>query len=191
MSGGALFWLIALALAAGTVAALLRPLWRDARGTALALAASVPLLAAGLYGHLGTPQAALPLREAMASSASAPASRAEVEAMAIQMLRQLESGQGLGGSVPLAQDWVFAGHALASLQRFTEAAQAFGRALSLEPDNPQVLADRADVLMVLQGGSGEGEPRRLVERALRLDPEHAKAKVLAARLRVGSGASTN
>lgn len=183
MSASPLFWLLALALVAGTVVALLRPLWRDARGAALTLAASVPLLAAGLYGSLGTPVATWPAREAMAGTAGGQASRAEVDAMAMQMLRQLESGQGLGGSTPVVQDWVFAGHALASLQRFNEAAQAFGRALSLDPDNPQVMADRADVLMVLQGGSGEGEARRLVERALRVDPQHAKAKVLAARLR--------
>jgi cytochrome c-type biogenesis protein CcmH len=188
-----LFGGLALALVAATVAALLRPLWRQARGTAAVMAVSVPLLAAGVYAAVGAPHMTVVARApagGMAGMAGPAPSRADVEAMALQMLQQLESGQGLGGSVPVAQDWVFVGQALASLQRFADAAQAFGRALALDPNNPQVLADRADALMVLQGGSAEGEPRRLVERALALDPQHAKARMLAARARAGSGTDT-
>ena len=49
----------------------------------------------------------------------------------------------------------------------------------LAPGNAQLLADHADVLAVLQGQSAAGEPTRLIERALAIDPVNLKALALA------------
>ena len=51
------FVLGSLALLAITLAFVLPPLWRRARGSALVLAAAIPLAAAGLYAMLGVPAA--------------------------------------------------------------------------------------------------------------------------------------
>jgi cytochrome c-type biogenesis protein CcmH len=67
----------------------------------------------------------------------------------------------------------------ASRQRFADADKAYQRALELTPDNPNLLADRADLLSLLQGQSAAGEAMRLVNRALEIDPGHPKALALA------------
>ncbi|WP_158637179.1 hypothetical protein [Arenimonas daejeonensis] len=51
------FLIGALLLCALALAFVLPPLWRDARGSALALVLALPLGAAGLYALLGTPDA--------------------------------------------------------------------------------------------------------------------------------------
>ena len=56
---------------------------------------------------------------------------------------------------------------------------AFTRALQLSPDDAQILADQADVMAMLQGRKLEGEPLRLVERALKNNPSNLKALALA------------
>ena len=67
----------------------------------------------------------------------------------------------------------------AALQRYPEASKAYARASELAPTNAQLLADHADVLAMLQGQSAAGEPTRLIERALKLDPNNLKALALA------------
>jgi cytochrome c-type biogenesis protein CcmH len=63
--------------------------------------------------------------------------------------------------------------------RLEEAAQASARALQLRPDDPQALADHADVLAMGSSQGLQGEPSRLIERALQIDPDHVKALALA------------
>jgi cytochrome c-type biogenesis protein CcmH len=65
------------------------------------------------------------------------------------------------------------------MQRFPEADRAYAQAITLSPANAQLLADRADVLAMLQGQSAAGEPTRLVEQALKLEPDNLKALALA------------
>jgi cytochrome c-type biogenesis protein CcmH len=65
------------------------------------------------------------------------------------------------------------------MQKFPEANKAYKRAVELNPGNAQMLADHADVVAMLQGQSMLGEPSRLFERALVLDPNNLKALALA------------
>ena len=51
--------------------------------------------------------------------------------------------------------------------------------MELNPGNAQMLADHADVVAMLQGQSMLGEPTKLFERALVLDPNNLKALALA------------
>jgi cytochrome c-type biogenesis protein CcmH len=66
------------------------------------------------------------------------------------------------------------------LGRFPAAAEAYTKALALTPDNPDLLADYADTLGMMQGRHLAGKPLALVERALAIDPKHGKALALAA-----------
>jgi len=77
-----------------------------------------------------------------------------------------------------AQAWGQLARAQASLGRLPEASAAFERALALRPADAGLLADAADVLAVRQGRRLEGEPLRLLERALQADPAHPKALAL-------------
>ena len=51
----------------------------------------------------------------------------------------------------------------------------FERAIALAPGNAQLLADRADLLVLLQDRRSAGEPTRLIEQALKIDPDNLKA----------------
>lgn len=77
------------------------------------------------------------------------------------------------------QGWTMLARSYMALGRAEEAAQAYRKLLAQRPEDPNVLADLADALAVSGGRTLEGEPARLIERALKLDPEHPKALALA------------
>jgi cytochrome c-type biogenesis protein CcmH len=146
---------------------------RTATATSLLLA--VPALAIGLYVWLGEPDAVR--YEAELASQGGDVSDTDVDTMVRQMTQQLESRPP--GQKADAPAWEMLARAHASRQRFADADQAYQRALELTPDNADLLADRADLLSLLQGQSADGEPMRLVNRALDIDPGHPKALALA------------
>ena len=131
----------------------------------------LPLLALALYGWLGQPQAVLP-PELQAGAAAEP-TQAQVEAMVAQLAKRLDEQPS--GQPPDPQAWEMLARAYASLQRFEESNRAYIRAGELAPRNAQLLADHADVLAMVQGQSAAGEPTRLIERALAIDPIAARA----------------
>jgi cytochrome c-type biogenesis protein CcmH len=156
------------------------------RRSAWVLALSLPLLAFGLYTQLGTPEALAP-GATQAAAGDAEVSPAQVEAMVAIMRKQLEQ-QPPGQADPAG--WAMLARTLASLQRFEEADRAYARAIELAPRNAQWLADRADLLMLLQsrspGGAftaaatpDQGDPQRLIAQALKIDPDNLKALALA------------
>lgn len=153
--------------------------WRTdpSRGAAWLVMAGVPVLAVALYLGLGNPAAMSQPPRVMAGPQP---TMTQVESMVSQMLQALEaraqSGEARAEDGPA---WAMAARTLASLQRFKEADQAFARALALTPNDANLLADRADILSLLQGQNPEGEPMRLIERALRIDPNQPKALALA------------
>lgn len=155
------------------------------RRTAWVLASVLPLLALTLYMRVGTPEAVDPSAR-LADAGGAEVSAAQVEAMLATMSAQLEKmppGQGDPAG------WEMLGRTLASLQRYEEADRAYARAITLAPPNAQLLADRADLLMLLQGrskglaaASGPStadEAQRLIIQALEIDPDNLKALALA------------
>jgi len=153
--------------------------WRadPARGTAWMVMACVPLLAVALYLGVGNPAA---LSQPPRVAAGPQPTMTQVESMVSQMTQALEARAQAGQARPEdGPAWAMAGRTLASLQRFKEADQAFARALALTPNDANLLADRADILSLLQGQNPEGEPMRLIERALRIDPDQPKALALA------------
>lgn len=138
---------------------------------------AVPALAVGIYGTLGQPGA---LRSGGAASQQAEgATLADVDAMVRQMQQALEK-KGSEGSEPQdAQAWEMLARSQASLQRFAQASESYARAIALDPRNPNLLADRADLVSLLQGPGAATETSQLVQRALAIDPRHPKALALA------------
>ena len=143
------------------------------RATLVLLLCGVPLLALGLYLHFGTPQAMSP-EVAQAQGAPSPQ---QVEEMVARLAERMEKQPP--GNVADTEGWVMLGRSYAVLQRYDEASRAFARALQLMPDNAQILVDQADVTAMQQGGRLEGEPMKLIERALLSDPANPKALALA------------
>ncbi|CAN5754097.1 c-type cytochrome biogenesis protein CcmI [soil metagenome] len=150
--------------------------WRRPARTAAMLALGIPLLALGLYGFLGNTSALQPQPE-VPGAAGSEVTTQQIEAMVSQMAQRLENPPP--GQKPDSQAWEMLARTYAALQRFSEADRAYAQAIALAPANAQLLADRADVLAMLQGQSAAGEPTRLVEQALKLEPDNLKALALA------------
>jgi cytochrome c-type biogenesis protein CcmH len=78
-----------------------------------------------------------------------------------------------------AEGWKLLGRSYSVMGRFPEAVDAYAKAAQRAPRDAQLLADFADVLAMARGQRLEGEPARLVERALEIDPKNLKALALA------------
>ena len=149
--------------------------------TAWLLGLGLPALAVALYLQLGNPQAALLAPADRDTAVSMQAVEDMVSAMA-QRLNNPPPGQPPG-----AQDWDMLARSYAALQNFAQADAAYVRAIALAPGNAQLLTDRADVLAMLQGRSAAGEPTRLVDQALKIDPDNLKALAMAGSIALERG----
>jgi cytochrome c-type biogenesis protein CcmH len=139
--------------------------------TAIILAAVIPLAAIGLYWIVGTPAGLAP--DQVAADTGHGITPEQVEGMIEKLAARLKEAPDDG------EGWVMLGRSYAALQRFGEAAAAYAQAVTRIPDNAQVLVDYADVLAMSRGRSLEGEPEKLVQRALVIDPGNVKALALA------------
>ncbi|HEX6136293.1 MAG TPA: c-type cytochrome biogenesis protein CcmI [Casimicrobiaceae bacterium] len=141
---------------------------RNAYVTALILVAAIPASALLLYAVFGSPDA---LRTA--APAEAPASHTEIVAMVDKLATRMnEHPEDPTG-------WRLLARAQSALGRYPEAVAAFNEAAKRSPEDAALLADWADAL-AMQNQSLQGEPSRLVARALALDPNHPKSLSLAA-----------
>lgn len=86
-----------------------------------------------------------------------------------------------------AEGWAMLARSYTVLGRHDEALPAFRRLLTLRPQDAQAHADLADALGAAQGRSLEGEPERLIERALQLEPDNVKALALAGTIALQRG----
>jgi cytochrome c-type biogenesis protein CcmH len=135
-----------------------------------AVAAAIPLLAVVLYLAIGRPEA---LDPEYLPEAAHGVTTAQIEAMAERLAERLrEDPDDVEG-------WRILGRTYSALGRMPEAAKAYGEAASRAPRDAQLLADFADALAVAQGRSLEGEPEKLVLRALEIEPTNMKALALA------------
>lgn len=144
-------------------------------GVPAAIAFAFPLAALALYLHLGNLQglSALPHVASELSSISPQQFQEMTEKLAARLQEKPDDAVG----------WTMLGRAYRATERHEEAARAFARAAALKPDDADLLADQAESLAIARGRNLAGEPTRLLDRALKLDPDNAKALALS-----GSGA---
>ncbi|WP_085316595.1 tetratricopeptide repeat protein [Derxia lacustris] len=127
-----------------------------ARRTAAVLAVALPLLAAGVYLKVGAP-ALLTAAEVASVDALLAATRARPgDAAAWRDLAHAQERQG----------------------SFADAVESYRRAVALAPDDADLLLDFAVTLGMKDGAHLDGEPERLIERALALAPDHVQALAL-------------
>jgi cytochrome c-type biogenesis protein CcmH len=147
--------------------------------SAVVLGLFVPFFALLMYALLGTPQAVLQPSGAMAGGgeqAQPEFTQAQVEEMVTRLAQRMESKTTSEASD--VEGWVMLARSYGVLQRYPEAARAYARAQALAPDDARILADHADVLAMAQGQRVNGEPQKLAERAVQLDPRNLKALAL-------------
>lgn len=141
----------------------------------VAVALLLPACALGLYGLLGKPAALAPsVAQTAPSGGDAPhtMSRDQMEEMVERLAEKLKK------SPDDAEGWHMLARSYVAFGRLPEAAQAYDRASKLSPKDPQVLADYADTLAMVNGRSLDGRPMELVNAALKIDPAHPKSLAL-------------
>jgi cytochrome c-type biogenesis protein CcmH len=138
---------------------------RASKRTAIAIAVALPLFAIPMYLLVGDPNGIAPPPSAM----SPEQTKALVAQLAQRMEREPDRLEG----------WVLLARSAASIGDFELSLRAYARAAQLEPNDAQLLTDYADVLALTQNRNLQGEPEKLIRRALAIDPQQPKALALA------------
>jgi cytochrome c-type biogenesis protein CcmH len=174
------FLIGAVAMLAAALAFALAPLLRgdSAAGpaprrvrdwSAIGVGLALPLAAVTLYAAVGTPRAMLAPQAQDAAAAIGPA---QIEAMVNRLAERLKNDP------EDADGWRMLAHSYETLRRFDAALDAYRRLAALEPNNPDVLTDAAVALGMSLNQDLSGEPERLIDRALALNPNHVQALAL-------------
>lgn len=140
---------------------------RDGRTAGVVVAALVPLAALVVYFAVGSPGAISP--QAVPGTVTEAQIEAMVEGLAARLRENPDDAAG----------WKMLGRSYAVLGRFGEAVDAYAKAALRAPRDAQLLADFADALAMARGQSLQGEPEKLVLRALEIEPANLKALALA------------
>lgn len=140
---------------------------RAERSWAVALALSVPVLAVAGYLAFGEPEGLDP--------ANVVAQQGFSKEQIADMVGKLEAR--LQQEPDNAEGWMMLARTYTVLQDFPKAVVAYEKLLKLEPNEPDVYADWADVVAATQG-TVVGEPEELAAKALAIAPAHPKALAL-------------
>jgi cytochrome c-type biogenesis protein CcmH len=143
---------------------------RRGRAAPIAVGVLIPVAAVLLYLQFGTPKG-LDVTQHTAgdvSSMTAEHFQEMTEKLAARMREKPDDAEG----------WMMLGRAYRALERFQEAADALRKAVVLNPGNADLLADLAEALALRNGRTLAGEPTKLLDRALKLDPDNDKVLVL-------------
>jgi len=162
MPNPVLFAVIAALLAILVLSVVLRPLWRLAPLSTAALGAFALLAFVGLYRMLGTPAA---LDDAQVRPPTT----------VTDAIAQLEVALARDPRQP--EGWRLLGRAYAADQQWEKSRDAYGRAATLAPNDPDVLVEAAE-------SSALADPRRrfdeksvgLLRHALELQPQQQRAR---------------
>jgi cytochrome c-type biogenesis protein CcmH len=149
----------------------------NSRAIVVALAIIIPTISGLLYWKLGNP---LAITHPSASSPTAQGgsdydhqTSEGLDALSERLKKKLEQNPNDGtGWALLARSYVETG-------RHADAVPFYEKAMKLIPDDPQMLADYADALGMLGGRKLAGKPEALIQQALKIDPNHVKALMLA------------
>lgn len=140
---------------------------KSGRLTAVALMMLIPLSALLVHGLLSEP----------AEHRPADAERRSGREASPDMLARLAAR--LEKTPDDARGWQLLARSYAVMERLPEAVAAYQRAVQLVKDDPDLYADFADTLAASRGRRIDDQALELVERALRIAPNHVKALALA------------
>ncbi len=158
---------------------------RPSRRLIAGLMAFVLVVGGAGYAWLGNREGLLVPPGVRAPADSGGASH-ELGAGQIEMMAEQLAGR-LKEHPDDARGWSMLGRTYGVLGRFPQAKEAYQHVIDLRPQDAQAYADYADASAMANGGKLEGEPEKMIERALQLDPDNAKALSLAGTLALRRG----
>lgn len=159
-----------------------KPPHNPAKPLAIILAVMLPIFSVSLYLVIGnidalSPQAQQPLDENIADASGVVRSAAALQALEKRMAQQPGDPNG----------WYMLARTYTEMQRFSDAANAYKKLVGLVPDVSQLWANYADVLAMKNNRSLQGEPAKLLEKALELDGNNTMALALSGQAAIERG----
>jgi cytochrome c-type biogenesis protein CcmH len=144
----------------------------------------LPLIAVIFYLQIGAPKSIGEQSAAgsgtgpFASSSGGPMeggepSQEQIEARVTALANRLKDNPSDG------QGWAMLARSYNSMERYGEATGAYAKATELQPKDADLWAEYAFASAMAGGRSLEGKPMELINEALKVDPENAKALQLA------------
>jgi cytochrome c-type biogenesis protein CcmH len=154
---------------------------RSGRATGALLAVAVPAAAVLLYLQIGAPEVAgRPSEEIAAQRAEA----AQVAALTAELKARLE-GDPEGGPT---EGWVLLGQTYMNMGRYEDAAGAFASVAEREEADSSVQSRYAEALIAAESGVVTPSARRVIDRAIALDPANPAAVFYLSQAREQEGA---
>jgi len=135
------------------------------------LALGIVLIA--VLGYWFTAVPALQAQMAAEGEGAGQPNAAQIIAMVDKLAERLKKDPSDG------EGWAMLARSYSVMERTDEALDAYAHALALRKDDPAILVDYADALGVKNKHSLAGEPMKLIQQALRIDPGNIKGLALA------------
>ena len=155
----------------------------DTRKHAYLLGVGLALVAVIFYLRVGTPDAVT--NAATPSTANTPAAAPATEPGGERSQEQIEANvaalaKRLQSNPSDAQGWAMLARSYASLEKYGEAAGAYAKLTELTPNDADLWAEYAFAVAMASGRKLDGKPMELIDHALKIDPNNARALGLAA-----------
>lgn len=142
------------------------------RWSAVAVGIAVPVLSISIYLWIGSPNALDPTQVAAADENSHEITQEQIEGMVAKLAQRLQNDPDN------AEGWNMLARSYSAMGRYGEASEAYARLVKLNPNDANLYADYADTLAMAMNRSLQGEPEKLIDRALAIDPKNIKALAL-------------
>jgi cytochrome c-type biogenesis protein CcmH len=140
--------------------------------TAALLALTILILAGALYWARGTPAGVNPIQVAAPDDQTHAIGPQQIEQMVKGLAKRLQTDP------TNVEGWSMLARSYKSLGQFAEAAKAYEHLVELMPEDADLLASHADTLATAHDNRLQGEPEKLINRALSLNPNNIKALAL-------------
>lgn len=142
------------------------------RWAAVAVGIAVPVLSISLYLLIGSPAALDPQVLAANKDGAHQFTAEQVEGMVASLAERMKN------EPDNVKGWTMLARSYNALGRYEKASEAYAHLVKLAPDDAGLLADYADVLAMTRGRSLQGEPEKIIERAVKVDEKNVKALAL-------------
>jgi cytochrome c-type biogenesis protein CcmH len=125
--------------------------------------------ATGLYAYLGKPAGLDPAQLAATNERSRQVDPKDANAAIEQLAQLLKTQPGN------TEGWTMLARSLNAMGRYADASRAYKNLTTLVPQDAQLLTEYAGSVAMAQGESLQGEPEKLLARALAAEPSNTKA----------------
>src|SRR4026209_1530631 len=156
----------------------------DTRKYAYMIGVGLALVAVIFYLRVGNPDTITnaaptspPFSRLAATAAAPPAgerSQAQIEANVAELAKRLQANPSD------SQGWTMLARSYSSLGKFGEAAGAYAKVTELNLNDADLWAEYAFAVAMASGRKLDGKPMELIDHALKIDPNNARALGLAA-----------